>query len=111
MAARAQVIPFEKVPQQVPPFPIRAASNHTRGVRTFYVTSESKPGVEYVVQFIRRSHQCRWFCDCADFKFRRVFRRRHCKHLRQITAMVRAAGGVRRLVHVIVAAATQPTAA
>jgi hypothetical protein len=76
---------------------IRAANNRTIGVRTFYVTSESQPGTEYVAQFIRRSHQHRWFCDCADFKFRRLARRRHCKHLHRLTAMAREAHGVSRL--------------
>ncbi len=80
---------------------IRAAHNHTAGVRTFYIASESKPGVQYVVQFIRRAHQCRWFCDCADFKFRRLARRRHCKHLHELTAMAREAHGVARLARTI----------
>jgi len=76
---------------------IRAAHNHTPGVRTFYVASESQPGVEYVSQFIRRSGQRRWFCDCADFKFRRLARRRHCKHLHALTAMAREAHGISHL--------------
>jgi hypothetical protein len=73
---------------------IRSANNRTAGVRTFYVASESQPGVEYVVQFIRRSRQCRWFCDCSDFKFRRLSRRRHCKHARALATMAREAHGV-----------------
>jgi hypothetical protein len=79
----------------------RAASNHTPGVRTFYVASEARPGIHYVVQFIRRSRQRRWFCDCADFKFRRLARRRHCKHLRELCSMARAARGVSRLARAI----------
>jgi hypothetical protein len=82
---------------------VRAANNHTRGVRTFYVVSESKPGTQYVAQHIRRSNQRRWFCDCADFKFRRLARRRHCKHLRHLAAKAREAHGVSRLVSAIVA--------
>src|SRR6059036_2570443 len=54
---------------------LRAANNHAPGVRTFYVLSESTPVNHYVVQFIRRSRQRRWFCDCADFKFRRLARK------------------------------------
>jgi len=79
----------------------RPANNKTPGVRTFYVQSESQPGVQYVAQFIRRAHQCRWFCDCADFKFRRLARRRHCKHLHELTAMAREAHGVARLARTI----------
>ena len=75
----------------------RAATNHTSGVRTFYVASESNPGKQYVAQHIRRSHQQRWFCDCPDFTFRRIARRRHCKHLRQLAAMARESHGVSRL--------------
>jgi len=76
---------------------IRAADNRTSGVQTFYVASESQPGTQYVVQHIRRAGQRRWFCDCADFKFRRLARKRHCKHLRQLAAMAREAHGVVRL--------------
>ncbi len=76
---------------------IRAANNRTPGVRTFYVASESTPGVEYVIQFIRRARQRRWFCDCADFKFRRLARKRHCKHIHQLAERARLAHGVSRL--------------
>ena len=75
----------------------RAATNHTRGVRTLYVASESNPDKQDVAQHIRRSHQQRWFCDCPDFTFRRIGRRRRCKHLRQLAAMARAKHGVSRL--------------
>jgi hypothetical protein len=83
---------------------IRAANNRTAGVRTFYVASESQPGIQYVAQFIRRGRQCRWFCDCPDFKFRRLARRRHCKHLHELTAMAREANGVGRLARAMSAA-------
>jgi hypothetical protein len=76
---------------------IRAANNRTPGVRTFYVGSESTPSVEYVVQFIRRARQRRWFCDCADFKFRRLARKRHCKHIHELAVLARLAHGVTRL--------------
>lgn len=76
---------------------IRAAQNHTSGVRTFYIASQSQPGVQYVAQHIRRAGQRRWFCDCADFKFRRLARKRHCKHLHALTAMARESRGVSRL--------------
>ncbi len=61
---------------------VRTANNRTPGVRTFYVGSESRPGVEYVVQHIRRVGQKRWFCNCPDYTFRRLARKRHCKHIR-----------------------------
>ena len=76
----------------------RAASNRTQGVRTFYVSSESRPNTQYVVQHIRRAGQQRWFCDCADFKFRRLSVKRHCKHLRELATKAREVHGVSRLV-------------
>lgn len=76
---------------------IRAAQNHTPGVRTFYIASESNPETEYVAQFIRRAGMRRWFCDCADFKFRRLARKRHCKHLHELAARAREAHGISRL--------------
>jgi len=103
--APAVVIPF---PKPAPALKLRAAKNHTAGVCTFYAASDSKAGVEYVLQLIRRGGQRRWFCDCADFKFRRLARRRHCKHLHGLLAMVRAAGGVRRLIRSLTAAPELP---
>lgn len=76
---------------------IRAAQNHTAGVHLFYVESESQPGTRYNVQHIRRNGQRRWFCDCADFKFRRLARKRHCKHARELATRAREAHGVSRL--------------
>jgi hypothetical protein len=87
----------------------RAANSRTPGIRTFYVASESKPGTQYVAQHIRRSHQRRWFCDCADFKFRRLSSKRHCKHLRHLATLAREAHGVSRLALAI--AASNGTAA
>lgn len=76
---------------------IRAAHNRTPGIRVFYVASESNPGTEYVVQHMRRARQRRWFCDCADFKFRRLARKRHCKHIHELALRAREARGVSRL--------------
>jgi hypothetical protein len=76
---------------------IRSARNRTPGIRTFYVPSESNPDTRYVVQFIRRSRQRRWFCDCADFKFRKLARKRHCKHIHHLAALAHDARGVSRL--------------
>jgi hypothetical protein len=75
----------------------RAASNHTPGVRTFYVRSQSRANTQYVVQHIRRAGQRRWFRDCADFKFRRLSAKRHCKHLREIATRAHEVHGVSRL--------------
>lgn len=76
---------------------VHAAQNRTPGVRTFYVQSESQPGTRYIVQHVRRAHQRRFFCTCLDFVFRRLPRRRHCKHCREIAALAREAGGISRL--------------
>ncbi len=70
----------------------------TTGVHRFYVRSETQPSVEYLVQHVRRAGQRRWFCDCADFKFRRLARKRHCKHARILAALAKQAHGVSRLV-------------
>ena len=76
---------------------IKTTRKRTPGVRLFYVQSESKPDVQYVVQFIRRNHTRRWFCDCPDFKFRRLARKRHCKHARELAQLAREAHGVSRI--------------
>ena len=97
--ATQQTIPQSLEQSKLSALPIiRAANNHTLGVRTFYVASQSNAGAQYVVQFIRRAGQRRWFCDCGDFKFRKPARKRHCKHIHQLTALVREAHGVSHLV-------------
>ena len=100
---KSAVIPINSSVQEIPvaeplSMTIRAANNRTPGVRTFYVTSQSRVGARYVVQFIRRAGQRRWFCDCGDFKFRMLARKRHCKHIHQLTALAREAHGVSHLV-------------
>ncbi len=60
---------------------VRTARKRTPGAQVFYVSSASKPGTEYTVQFIRRNGQCRWFCTCPDFTFRKLARKRWCKHI------------------------------
>jgi len=100
---KSAVIPINSSVQEIPvaeplSMTIRAANNRTPGVRTFYVASQSRVGAQYVVQFIRRARQRRWFCDCGDFKFRKLARKRHCKHIHQLTALVREAHGVSHLV-------------
>ena len=74
---------------------ILPAQHHASGVQHFYVHSDS--GKDYVASHIRTSHRREWHCSCPDFIFRRLARRRHCKHLRELTAMVKLAGGLRKL--------------
>lgn len=61
---------------------VRPAEHHTSGIRTFYVSSESRPGVEYCVQHIRKQGMNRWQCSCPQFFYRCVAKRCHCKHIR-----------------------------
>jgi len=60
---------------------LRAAGHHTSGIHTFYVASESQPGVGYCVQHIRKPGMNRWQCSCPQFYFRCAAKRRHCKHI------------------------------
>jgi hypothetical protein len=60
----------------------RTAQHHSPGTHTFYVSSESLSGTDYVVQHIRRRGMNRWQCSCPQFFFHCVARRRHCKHIR-----------------------------
>ncbi len=52
------------------------------GVKLFYVSSEHNSGQQYAVQHIRRNGTDRWFCNCADFTFRKLARKRWCKHIK-----------------------------
>ena len=61
---------------------LRLPKKQRPGVRLIYVSSESRPGVDYAVQHIRRAGQNRWFCSCPQFVYRCLARRRHCKHVR-----------------------------
>lgn len=94
-----QRVPAPEFPVQAgsQPAHFRAANNHTPGVRTFYVGSESKPGTEYAVQHIRKPGMNRWQCSCPQFFFRCVARGRHCKHIRELSRQAQAAHGVSRL--------------
>lgn len=88
----------QRVPAlEFPVQPIYPATNHTPGVRTFYVASESKPGTRYAVQYIRKPGMNRWQCSCPQFFFRCVARRRHCKHIHEVSRKAQAAHGVSRL--------------
>lgn len=61
---------------------LRPSEHRASGIRTFYVGSDSRPGIEYSVQHIRRRGMNRWQCSCPQFFYRCVSRRRHCKHIR-----------------------------
>jgi len=64
---------------------LRRAEHHTAGIRTYYVASDSNPGTEYTVQFIRKRGMRRWQCNCPQFFYRCLVRRRRCKHIRLVT--------------------------
>ena len=89
----AQSIVLKQNPSQL----IRVAQQRRPGVHTFYISSTWAVGVEYTLQLIRRNGLRRWQCSCPHFYFRCASRRRHCKHLRLLTAMARLARGVSRL--------------
>lgn len=46
---------------------VRLPKRQQPGVRLAYISSESRPGVEYAVQKVRGWG---WFCSCPDFQFR-----------------------------------------
>ena len=76
---------------------IQATGRKGNGVAIFYVQSESKPDVQYTVQYIRQGTTRRWFCTCPDFFYRKLRRKKHCKHCREVAARAKQAGGVTRL--------------
>jgi hypothetical protein len=77
---------------------IRAAHQRRSGIFTFYISSSSRPGVEYAIQHIRRAGMRRWQCSCPQFFYRCVARRRHCKHLHALRLLTEHCRGVSRLV-------------
>jgi len=77
---------------------VRAAGKSMPGVHTFYIASARAAGPSHVAQHVRRAGQRRWFCDCADFTFRRLAQKRHCKHLRYLAARARQARGISKLI-------------
>jgi hypothetical protein len=72
------------VSQNVPLVRIRPAEHHRSGVHTYYVSSDSRPGLEYAVQHIRKPGMNRWQCSCPQFFFRSTAKRRHCKHIHSV---------------------------
>lgn len=68
---------------------IREATSHRRGVRMWYVESDSEPGTFWWVQHMRTRHMDRWTCNCPDYQIRQMPIRRHCKHIKRVRAMLR----------------------
>jgi hypothetical protein len=49
----------------------KAEKNPVAGVRTFFVTSEKDPTVEYVVVEVKRDGT-QYYCNCSDFFYRKL---------------------------------------
>jgi hypothetical protein len=49
----------------------KSERNPFQGVRTFFVTSETEPEKEYIVQEIKRDGTV-YYCNCSDFFYRRL---------------------------------------
>jgi hypothetical protein len=49
----------------------KSDKNPVQGVRTFFVTSEKDPAVEYVVVEIKRNGTT-FYCNCSDFFYRKL---------------------------------------
>jgi hypothetical protein len=62
---------------------IREAAKVRNRQTTWYVTSDTTPGVEYIVHNKRNvvSHHKVWTCNCPDFTERRQFNGTDCKHI------------------------------
>ena len=66
------------------PTRFRPATHHSPSIHTYYVPSDTRATVEYVVQRIRKPGMNRWQCSCPQFFFRCASRRRNCKHIRLV---------------------------
>src|SRR4051812_25548706 len=80
---------------------VKVAEHNRVGVTTFYVPSTTKIDVTYVVKFIRRTGQRRWFCLCGDFIHRKQIEKRHCLHARAMASLVAQLGGIRKTVEAV----------
>jgi hypothetical protein len=60
-----------------------AAKVRNRQTTTWYVTSDTTPGTEYIVHNKRNavSHHKVWTCNCLSFTEREQFRNGECKHI------------------------------
>lgn len=65
---------------------VRLAQRNRPGVKTYYVSSRSKPGVEHTVVHVRRAGMNRWSCTCGKFVHRLQSKRthRHCHHIKEV---------------------------
>lgn len=65
---------------------VREAAKTRNRLTTWYVESETTPGVEYIVHNKRDavSHRKNWTCNCPDFTNRRMFSREDCKHILEV---------------------------
>ncbi len=68
-----------------------------RGKQAFLVGSERMAGVEYTVEHVRANGTRRFFCSCPDFQYRKIRRKRHCKHARKVATLAKVARGISRL--------------
>lgn len=72
----------------------KRAKSDSRGVNTFYVSGQTQP--EYCVKFIRVNGS-RWVCNCPNFFHQQQVFGHHCKHIKVVKALIRAAGGLRNI--------------
>lgn len=68
-----------------------------KGVRTFTVRSFTNAAKTYTLTYIRNNRMRRWLCECGDFQYRKMRRKRHCKHLRAMVLLAKAVHGVSRI--------------
>jgi hypothetical protein len=106
---------FKLLPGTVPGDPkhkvirVRVPKDAGRGpAQTFYVGSESKPNVEYVVRSRPRSlfssystPPTEFLCSCEDFVFTKWAQHRPCKHIDEIDAFAQQLGGIEKLAEFI----------
>ena len=65
---------------------IREAAKVRNRQTTWYVTSDTTPGTEYIVHNKRNvvSHHKVWTCNCPDFTERQQFKNGQCKHIMEV---------------------------
>jgi hypothetical protein len=49
-----------------------AKRNPVKGTKTFYVQSENDARKRYTVQRVTRERKATFFCNCADFMYRKL---------------------------------------
>lgn len=77
------------------------AHEAVRGIRTFYVPSESisDDAPEYTVKhsWVKGGHTSKWVCSCPDWLHRKGPVGLKCKHIRQVADAVARLGGFRQV--------------